>query len=144
MALTRAQAATAVANRSGRALVNVGLATTDTAGALKEPLDDTFLALGVPYANLATATVQDDDLGKFLAVAAVFVLRRALDEASGFADVAATGLGVSKRKSQIVQNLTMLLARAEAAAEAYGVTGMVGTMTSGVYIVDIIEPEAVL
>ena len=144
MALTRSQAATAVGARSGRALVQVGLTTADTTTNLKEPLDDTFVALGVPYASVASATVEDSDLHFLLAVAEVFVLRRALQEAIGFSDVAATQLGVSKRKSQIVANLKDALARAEQQPAVYRVAGLAPAMTSGYYLIDSIEPEAVL
>ena len=142
-ALSRATLTTALANRSGRALVGVGLLATDTAGNMKEPLDDTFLALGTAYSGLATATYDDSALPKFLAVGAVYVLRRALEEAVGFADVSATELGASKKKSQIVANLETQLARAESAAVPYGVTGLNPVMGSGVYSIDIIEPEDV-
>jgi hypothetical protein len=143
MALDRTEAATELANRSGRALVAVGRNTTDTTGNLREPLDDTFRALGVAWGDLATATVEEGDLDRFLAIGAVFVIRRALDEAAGFADVAATALGTSKRKSQIVKNLTDQLNRAESYAAQYGVAGLTSVMGSGVVILDVLEPEEV-
>ena len=141
MSLTRAQAAAELAARTGRALIGVGLTAADTTGNLKEPLDDTFRALGTAHGSVASATVEEADLDQFLSVGAVFVLRRALDEAVGFADVAATTLGVSKRKSQIVKNLEDRLVRAEAKAATYGVTGVTSVMGSGVYRIDLIEPE---
>ena len=143
MALTRAQATAELAARTGRVLVTVGLLATDTTGNLKEPLDDTFRALGTAYANIASATVDTADLDQFLAIGAVYVLRRALDEAMGYADVAATSLGTSKRKSQIVANLRARLADAEAEATVYGTVALASIMGSGVYIVDTIEPEEV-
>jgi hypothetical protein len=142
MALNRSQAALAVAPRSGRHLVNVGLLATDTSGNMKEPLDDAFMALGVAYADLPAASVEETDLPKFLAVVEVAILNRALIEASGFADVAATEFGVSKKRNQIVQNLERALDKAERAAAPYGVVGITQFMTSGIYRIDGIEPEA--
>jgi hypothetical protein len=143
MALNRDEAAGELANRSGRALTAVGLLTSDTTGNLKEPLDDTFRAFGVAYGDLPDAELDEGDLDRFLAVGAVYVLRRALSEAIGFADVAATALGTSKRKSQIVQNLEKRLAEAESHAAQYGVDILNPVMGSGVYRIDILEPEEV-
>lgn len=142
MAISRATATSELAARTGRVLVTVGLTAADTTGNLKEALDDTFRAMGTAYADLATATVDTDDLDQFLAIGAVYVLRRALDEAVGFADVAATTLGTSKRKSQIVANLRARLADAEAEASVYGVVALSPVMGAGTYYVDVIEPDA--
>jgi hypothetical protein len=141
--LNRATLATLLGTRAGRNLTAVGLTTTDTTGNLKEPLDDTFRALGTPYSDLASATVDDSNINQFLAVGAVYVLRRALDEASGLADVSASTLGASKSQSQIVKNLRDRLAEAEAAAAQYGVADLMPAMGSGVYTIDALEPEEV-
>jgi hypothetical protein len=141
--LTRTQLATLLGTRAGANLRAVGLLTTDTSSNLKEPLDDTLRALGVPFGSEASATLDDGQVGAFLAVGAVYVLRRALDEASGYADVAATALGTSKSKSQIVKNLRERLADAEAHAIGYGIADLVPAMGSGVYTIDALEPEEV-
>lgn len=142
--LTRTEAGDELAARAGAHLIAVGLTTADSTGHLKEPLDDTFRALGVAWVDLPDATVDEADLNKFLAVGTVFVLRRALGQASGFADVAATTLGTSKRKSQIVANLEKALERATAHALQYGLTDLVPVMTSGTYRIDLLEPEEVV
>jgi len=139
--LNRATLATLLGTRAGANLRAVGLTTADTTGNLKEPLDDTLRALGVPYGSEAGATLSDGQVNQFLAVGAVYVLRRALDEASGLADVAATTLGASKRQSQIVTNLGDRLAEAEMTAAGYGVTDLIPAMGSGVYTIDALEPE---
>ena len=144
MALNRTQLATLLGNRAGRALLAVGLTTADSATNLKEPLDDTLRALGVPYGSEASATLDDGRVAAFLAVGAVYLYRRALDEASGFADIAATGLGVSKSRNQIVKNLRDRLAEAETQAAAYGIAGLTPVMGSGVYTIDALEPEEVI
>src|SRR4051812_16690069 len=131
MTLSRAQAATELAARAGAHLRAAGLLTTDTTGNLKEPLDDTFRALGVTYSGLAVATVAESDLDQFLAVGTVYVLRAAVAESSKLADVAATTLGTSKRQNQITENLERALVRAESAAMGYGVAGLVPVMTTG-------------
>jgi hypothetical protein len=141
--LTRTQLATLLGTRAGVNLRAVGLTSADSTGNLKEPLDDTLRALGVPYGSEASATLDDGRVAAFLAVGAVYVLRRALDEASGFADVAATALGTSKSKSQIVKNLRERLADAEAHAIGYGIADLVPAMGSGVYTIDALEPEEV-
>lgn len=141
--LTRSQMATLLGTRAGANLRAVGLTTDDLTGNLKEPLDDTLRALGVPYGSEASATLDDGQVSQFLAVGAVYVLRRALDEASGFADVAAPGLGVSKNRNQIVKNLRERLADAEMAAAVYGIADLTPAMGSGVYTIDALEPEEV-
>lgn len=143
MTLNRAQMATLLGTRAGRNLTAVGLTTVDSTTNLKEPLDDTLRALGVPYGSEASATLADGDVARFLAVGAVYVLRRALDEASGFAPVAATQLGTSKDKEKIVRNLERQLVRAESHAAQYGIADLVPVMGAGVYRIDAIEPEEV-
>jgi hypothetical protein len=143
MTLSRAEAASELANRAGRHLVAVGLNSSDTTGNLKEPLDDTFRALGVAYGDLIDADVEEGELDQFLAVGTVYVLRQALGASSGFANVAATALGTSKQKQQIVQNLEKRLLEAEAHAAQYGVSVLTPVMGSGVYRIDILEPEEV-
>ena len=143
MALNRVALATLLGTRAGRNMVAVGLTTVDSTTNLKEPLDDTLRALGVPYGSEASATLDEGRVSQFLAVGAVYVLRRALDEASGFADVAATALGTSKSRSQIVKNLRERLADAEAHAAQYVVPDLMPVMGAGVYTIDAIEPEEV-
>jgi len=144
MALNRATLATLLGTRAGANLRAVGLTTADTTGNLKEPLDDTLRALGVPYGSEASATQDEGQVSRFLAVGAVYVLRRALDEASGLADVSATTLGASKSQSQIVKNLRDRLAEAEMMAAQYGIADLTPAMGSGVYTIDALEPEEVL
>ena len=141
--LTRSQLASLLGSRAGGALRGVGLTTADTTGNLKEPLDDTLRTFGVTYGDEIAGTLDSADVTRFVAVGRVFVLRRALDEAMGFADVAATQLGVSKSKSQIVKHLRDALADAESAAAQYGIPDLMPVMGSGVYIIDAIEPENV-
>jgi hypothetical protein len=143
MTLNREEAASELANRAGRHLIAVGLTADDTTSNLKEPLDDTFRALGVAYGDLADAEVEEGNLDQFLAVGSVYVLRHALAASSGFANVAATALGTSKQKQQIVQILEKRLAEAEAYAAQYGVSVLNPVMGSGVYRIDILEPEEV-
>lgn len=124
-------------------MTGIGLLATDTTANLKEPLDATFRALGTTPGSEASATVEDADVDRFLAVGDVFVLRRALKRARIFADSAATTLGTSKRLQQIYENLRAELAIAEAAAASHGVTAAVTAMTAGIYRIDDIEPVEV-
>jgi len=144
MALTRTQAGNELGARMRGVLTAVGMTTADSTGNLKEPLDDTFRAFGVAFADLSGATIDIAQLDAFLAVGAVFVLRRALAEASGLADVSATTLGASKRQSQVVTNLADRLADAEMRATQYGIADLTPAMGSGVYTIDALEPEEVL
>ena len=64
-----------------------GLAATDTSGALKEPLDRAFRALGVAEADLAGAAAADGDEERAIAYASYFVLSRAAGALAGRVDV---------------------------------------------------------
>lgn len=141
MALTRAQAAIEIIANYGDAMLAVGKLATDTTGNLKEPIDLAFRAIGVTQGSETSATLAPSDLDRFLVIGGYFVIRRALAAAMGMADVAATTLGVSKRKSQIAENLRKQLDEARRDAVAFGFGGVVGmSMTSGVYLLDTIEP----
>ena len=141
MALTRSQAAQELIAHYGDLMLDVGKAATDTTGNLKEPIDRTFRAMGTLYAGLASATLDDTELDTFLTLGGYFVVERALDAASGMADVAATTLGTSKRKSQIVANLRARREELRERAIAAGYFAVVGAvMAGGVYGLDTIEP----
>lgn len=142
MSLTRAQAAIEISAQYGDAMLAVGKPATDTSGSLKEPIDLALRAIGVAQGSEVTATIAGADVDRFLVIGGYFVIRRALAAAMGMADVAATTLGVSKRKSQIADNLRKQLDEARRDAVAFGFGGVVGmSMTSGVYLLDTIEPE---
>lgn len=82
MALTRANAVTYLNGQYGTGaqaflvLANVGL--TDVSGGLKEPIDEAWLASGVTFTNLATATIADSDVPDTLALLRYTTLRRIL------------------------------------------------------------------
>lgn len=119
MALSRAELRTAVAGELAQALTLAGLATTDTSGALKEPLDRTFRQLGAAETGLAAASVADGSEAKAIAYAVFFTLDRIVAALLSKMDVSGGGSGGAKLNQQI-ENAERQRARALSTAITYG------------------------
>lgn len=78
MALARIDLARVVAAELAPALRITGLPASDESGAMKEPLDRTFRALGFAEADLATATVTEGMEQLAITWASYHVLKRAV------------------------------------------------------------------
>lgn len=82
MGMTRSDATSYLSGILAQLLTDAGLGTTDTAGALKEVIDDALLMTGVAYDDLATATVASADVLGFRLVLTYAALLR-IDGARG-------------------------------------------------------------
>ena len=139
MALSRAAAAALAAAEHAELLEALGVGTTDTAGALKEPLDAALRLIGVPESGLATATVADGDIAPFLAALRWTVLRRLRNAAAARVTVSAPGLGVSKAASDYARHLDSLVEAARQEVVRWGIAA--AAMGSGSLLLDFVEPE---
>lgn len=119
MALSRAQLTTALAGKLAQALALAGLAATDSSGALKEPLDETFRALGVGEAGLAAAVAADGAEAKALAFATFFGWDRVVAALVSKMDVKAGG-GAAANLTDQVKNAERQRDRALAVAIIHG------------------------
>jgi hypothetical protein len=136
----RAESATYLASSLAELLSDAGLATTDTAGDLKEPIDDALLLTGTAYDDLATATVAGVDVIGYRKVLTYTALLRIRGAIAHRVDVALDGPTMSKRRSQAAQALDRLVAEAKAAAEPFIANGASGTWGSGTITLDYLEP----
>lgn len=118
MGLTRAQLNTAVTGELAGVLTLAGFAATDTSGAMKEPLDSTFRALGEDESDLATATVADGDETKAIAYLRYFTVDKAVWNTTAKMNVKAGSATANQREQH--ENLLKLLAHALGQAQAYG------------------------
>ncbi len=131
MAMSRAELVAEVGARLRRAIALLGLQETDTAGNLREPINDTFRALGVAETALLTATVADGDERRALAFAKYFVLDALVDSAHDQADLTAPG-GAGLKQQQTIQSLERQRDRALVAATLHGLTGYVARTLANV------------
>lgn len=122
MSLARADLVTAVAGELADVLTLAGIAATDTSGALKEPLDRVFRALGVAEAGLASATVADGDEQRAIAYAAYFVLSRAVGALASRVDVSLGRGEANAKESQAFAHVQEQMREALAIAQGYGLT----------------------
>lgn len=137
--MTRDEAAVEVGRRLSVVLAEAGIAVADTAGNLKEPLDDALRAMG--YAETDLATAESDDAAGLLAMLRYQALRTAEERLAAKFDLS-TG-GDSFRLSQIAANVRALLARAEADAIAlFG--SLVMAANGGLVLLEMpfLEPDA--
>ena len=117
--LTRAGLVTTVAQPLQDVLDLGGVLLTDTAGAMKEPVDDTFRHLNVAEADLLTAEITDGNERKAIAYLRYFTLERVLYAVAAKRDVSAKD-GVSSKASQQYDHVAQLLGRAAQAAQLWG------------------------
>lgn len=136
----RAESATYLASSLAELLSDAGLATTDTAGDLKEPIDDALLLTGTAYDDLATATVAGVDVVGYRKVLTYTGLRRVYDAVLNRVDIALDGPTMSKNRSQFVRQMENRIKRAYDEAEPFIANGASGTWGSGTITLDYLEP----
>ncbi len=122
MAMSRVELVGEVGGLLNQAIALVGMPATDTAGALREPVNRTLRALGAAQATVTTATVADGDEERAIAFARYFVLDRLVDAAHDLTDLSAPG-GAALKQQQTVQSLERQRDRALTAAVAHGLAG---------------------
>lgn len=127
--LSRAELATAVSGELAGVLTLAGFAATDTSGAMKEPLDRTFRALGVTESGLAAATVPDGSEERAIAYLRYFVIDKAVYATTAKMNVKAGSASANLREQH--ENLLRLQASALAVAQSYGLS-LPGNGLSGV------------
>jgi hypothetical protein len=118
MSLTRAALVTAVAGELSQVLTLAGLGNTDVSGALKEPLDKVFRALGTAEASLASGAAADGAEQQAVAYAVYFALARATEALASKMDVSA-GSASAKLRQQF-ENVRDRMKEALAIAQSYG------------------------
>ena len=116
------------------------MANTDTTGNLKEPVDETFVALGVSYDDLATATVAPADQQAAMILSRYYGLLSVYDAALNRVDkqtsVGAPSVSKSENYSQFVRQLENALFRARENAKPFlpsGATWAFGDLSLGIY-----------
>ena len=119
MSFTRADALTYVTNSFAELISDVGLGLTDTAGAMKEVLDDALLLHGVDYDDLASPTIANADILGLRAILTYTLLNRCYNAALHRVDITLDGPNMSKRRSQMVAQLKDRVAAAKEAAEEF-------------------------
>lgn len=126
MPLTRGWLAGEIAARLAVPLSLAQMATTDDAGNLKEPLDDTLRMLGVDEGDLDATDLPDGlSATEYLALAKLVTLRAVRERLLGAFDI--TSEGTALRLNQRLQNVERLLKDAEAQ-----VMNLFGNIPSGV------------
>jgi hypothetical protein len=145
MVLTRAQAATHIAGTLGSLFTLLGVGTADTAGQLKEPIDEALLAIGVAWGDLATASVADADVPGFLAVLRVrALLRLQFAAVAGNAKTEISGNDVTIKYADVGKRIDGLLTAALAGADAYGLGLSNSWQVPGSVSTDYLEPAPVV
>jgi hypothetical protein len=142
MSMIRAQLAGAMWGRLQQQFVEAGISNEDTTGNLKEPVDETLIALGVGYEDLETATVETVDEAKALILARYYGLLTVYDAVMNRTDTqistGAPSVSKSESKSQYVRQLENALFRARENAEPFlpsttGSSWSVDDLTLGIY-----------
>ncbi len=131
MAMSRAALVTEVAGELSQALAELGIAATDTAGALREPINRTFRALGAAEEALLTSPIADGDEDKAIAFATYFVLNRLVNAAHGMIDLSAAG-GAGLKQQQTMQSLKQQRDGALTVAVAHGLAGYTAKTSASV------------
>lgn len=133
MSMSRAQLMTYLWGKLGDQFTEAGMTNDDTSGNLKEPLDETFVALGFSFTDAATAEVVTGDEPKAMTLARYFGLLAVYDAVMNRVDsqisVGAPSVSKSENRSQFVRQLENALFRAREAAEPFLPTG--GTVAFG-------------
>ena len=138
--MNRAALAAELWGRLQRPFAEVGITNSDTTGNLKEPLDATFLALGVAYGDVATGTVASGDELKAITVAVYYGLDAVYRGALNKVDTSVGAPQVSRSSSQMVANLKAALDAAKQAALPY-LPDDGGTWGSGTITLGFLEPQ---
>lgn len=120
MAVTRSSLAAYLSGTYGTLLADAGIEASDGTGGLKEPIDDTLLAVGVAWADIGDGTVPDADARAALALARYFTLDRIYTAIVNRVDITVDGPQMSKRRSQMVQQVEKSLSEARKIAEGHG------------------------
>lgn len=141
MSMTRADSLAYLAGTLAQWLTDAGLASTDSAGALKEPIDDALLMTGTAYADLEDATVADADIYGYRKVLRYTGLLRIQDAIGSRVDLQLDGPQMSKSRSQAVRQIAGFVDDAKKAADPFIIVAT-GTWESGTITLDFIEPEA--
>lgn len=139
MSMSRADATSYLAGTLAQLLSDAGLGSTDTAGALKEPIDDALLATGTDYADLASATVANADVVGFRLVLDYTGVLRCYRAIAHRVDVQLDGPQMSKTRSQAVRQLEKLVDDARKAAEPH-MSAASSDWGFGTIDLDFIEP----
>lgn len=125
----------------------VGIVNDDSTGNLKEPVDQTLLALGTDYDDLPTATVANADVSKALILARYYGLLKVYDAAMNRTDtqksVGAPSVSRSDNKSQYVRQLENAIFRAKEQAEPFLPSAGANSWGFGTISLDFIEPAEV-
>ena len=119
MSLTRAELNTAVTGELAGVLAVAEFAATDAAGAMKEPLDRCFRALGITETGLASATVADGGEEQAIAYLRYFAINKAVWATTAKMNVKASGGAAANLREQH-ENLLRLQAEALALAQSFG------------------------
>ena len=130
--MNRTDAIAYIESQYSAILTATGFDMGDLETALANVLDDSLLALGTPYASLATATIPDDDVIGFRSVLRMFTLKAAYDAALAKVDVSISDPSVSKQYSQLASNLKTALDRAVDEAGAYVTVSSTGFTTGAI------------
>lgn len=140
MSMSRADALAYLVGTLAQWISDAGMLSTDAAGAWKEPIDDALLMTGTAYADLTTATVADADVFGYRKVLRYTGLLRIQDAIGSRVDLQLDGPQMSKSRSQAVEQLGKIIAKAKEDADAFFVS--TGHWDSGTIALDFIEPEA--
>lgn len=138
MSMSRSDALAYLSGTLAQWITDAGLTAADTTGNLKEPIDDALLMTGTAYADLATATVADDDALGYRKVLKYTGLLRIQDAIGARVDISLDGPQMSKSRSQAVKSLAEIVKAAKADADVFIVS--TGTWDSGSIALDYIEP----
>lgn len=141
MSITRTNAADYIAGMFAQQLTDAGLATTDTTGALKEPIDTALRLTGTSHADIATATVSDADAVGFFAVLDYTALLRIQRAILLRVDLQLDGPQMSKSRSQAVRQIERAVDDAKKAADPFIVES--GEWGYGTITLDYLEPVEV-
>ena len=160
MSINRANAASYIVGTYGSGTGNLleqsYVTATDSAGGLKEPIDEAAILLSVEYSDLSSFSIDDSNAKAFFTALRYSTLKRILSGLNAFTNVdVSAGQGVSVKGSQLVAKVERLLmiAAHEARLEGLVVATMDGStspstayrdmLTNGPvgYSLDFIEPE---
>lgn len=126
---TRGWVVTELSRRLATQLSDAVIAATDTAGNLKEPVDDALRMLGYAEAELALAVPDDTEAAGFLALARLTTLKAVRDRLADRFDINVTG-AIGLRLQQVVATVERMITEAQADVIAhYGAIPAAGTDT---------------
>lgn len=129
MALARSVLVAAIAGGLRELLAEAELLPADTTGHLKEPIDQTFRALGVAEVGLAAATVADGSESAAIAIANYFTLARILNAVS--TEISLSSVGSRAEFQQLYDHVKERLEAALVVAQGYGLV-IAGAGSSGI------------